>query len=253
MKDSSIELGESFFMRRRRGGEAVFGLIKWREAGAHGGAEFRRIDGVRFLVVRVQRGGGIRTGWSVRRAARILRKNGVTEAVFPRDFPDAAHFAARGIAPVDVRPLREEAAASLIRCALAQREIAPQRATVALCASRVTRAYMAAAEQLASDTRYLQICAGEGAWELSLALLGRFGAAAPVLRAPEGADIALCFDDGSAVCSAACVLPLRSPTLRIQYAGMETCVEEPEQFLAARYASLTLRAEEIACTSYSME
>ena len=239
-------------MHGQRGGEAVFGLIKWREAGAYGGAEFRRIDGVRFLVVRVQRCGGIRTGWSARRAARILRKNGVTEAVFPRNFPDAAHFAARGIVPVDVRPLREAAAASLIRCALAQWGIAPQKATVALCASRVTRAYMTAAEQLAGDTRYLQLCAGEGAWELSLALRRRFGAAAPVLRTPEGADIALCFD-GSAACSAACVLPLCSPALRIQYAGMETCVEEPEQFLAARYVSLALRAEEIACTSYSME
>ena len=166
----------------------------------------------------------------------------MTQAVFPRGFSAYERFAARGIVPVDVRPLREAAAAAIARRVMAQQEIAPRRATVALCALRVTRAYAAAAETLAADTRYLQLCTAQGGWELSQTLRSRFGVAAPVLRVPEGADIVLCFDDAAEI-----VLPLGAASLRVTYGGerAEKCGGEPEQLLAAWYASLALRAEEI--------
>ena len=101
---------------------------------------------------------------------------------------------------------------------------------------------------LAADTRYLQLCTAQGGWELSQRLRSRFGVAAPVLRVPEGADIVLCFDDAAETYAArGVVLPLGAASLRVTYGGerAEKCGGEPEQLLAAWYASLALRAEEI--------
>lgn len=226
----------------------MFGLVEWRGAGERCGAREKRLDGVRFLAVGIRRGDGLRAVWSLRTAARTLEWYGVTQAVFPRGFSLYERFAARGIVPVDVRPLREAAAAAIARRVMAQQEIAPRRATVALCALRVTRAYAAAAETLAADTRYLQLCTAQGGWELSQTLRSRFGVAAPVLRVPEGADIVLCFDDAAETYAArGIVLPLGAASLRVTYGGerAEKCGGEPEQLLAAWYASLALRAEEI--------
>lgn len=140
----------------------MFGLVEWRGAGERCGAREKRLGGVRFLAVGIRRGDGLRAVWSLRTAARTLERYGVTQAVFPRGFSLYERFAARGIVPVDVRPLREAAAAAIARRVMAQQEIAPRRATVALCAARVTRAYAAAAETLAADTRYLQLWHGAG-------------------------------------------------------------------------------------------
>ena len=103
-------------------------------------------------------------------------------------------------------------------------------------------------ETLAADTRYLQLCTAQGGWELSQRLRSRFGVAAPVLRVPEGADIVLCFDDAAETYAArGVVLPLGAASLRVTYGDerAEKCGGEPEQLLAAWYASLALRAEEI--------
>ncbi len=226
----------------------MFGLVEWRGAGERCAAEEKRLGGVRFLVAGIRRGDGVRALWSLRAAARALERYGVTQAVFPREFAQYGRFAARGIRPVDVLPLRAAAAAAIVRRAMAQQGIEPGRATAALCAARVTRSYTAAAEALAEDVRYLQLCTARGGWELSQSLRGHFGIAAPVLRAPEGADVVLCFD-GAADVSAArgVVLPLYDTALRVTY-GDERAEEsggEPEQLLAAWYASLALRAEEI--------
>ena len=202
----------------------MFGLVEWRGAGERCGAREKRLDGVRFLAVGIRRGDGLRAVWSLRTAARTLERYGVTQAVFPRGFSAYERFAARGIVPVDVRPLREAAAVAIARRVMAQQEIAPRRATVALCAARVTRAYAAAAETLAADTRYLQLCTA------------------------QGADIVLCFDDAAEISAArGIVLPLGAASLRVTYGGerAEKCGGEPEQLLAAWYASLALRAEEI--------
>lgn len=213
----------------------MFGLVEWRGADERCGAREKRLDGVRFLAVGIRRSDGLRAVWSLRTAARILERYGVTQAVFPRGFSAYERFAARGIVPVDVRPLREAAAAAIARRVMAQQEIAP-------------RAYAAAAETLAADTRYLQLCTAQGGWELSQRLRSRFGVAAPVLRVPEGADIVLCFDDAAEISAArGIVLPLGAASLRVTYGGerAEKCGGEPEQLLAAWYASLALRAEEI--------
>ena len=94
----------------------------------------------------------------------------------------------------------------------------------------------------------MQLCTAQGGWELSQTLRSRFGVAAPVLRVPEGADIVLCFDDAAEISAArGIVLPLGAASLRVTYGDerAEKCSGEPEQLLAAWYASLALRAEEI--------
>ena len=226
----------------------MFGLVEWRKEGARGGARELRMHGVRFLAVSVVRGGGLRAAWSLRRAAGVLRRNGVTQAVFPRDFPDYAAFAAHGIVSVEVRPLREALAADIVRCAMAQAGLAPERAAVALCAARVTRAYAAAAERLARRVRYVRLCTAHGGWELADTLRRTLGAAVPVEPSAEGADVVLGFDDSMGRPAARLCLPLYDPALHVEYGAQalnEARGEEPEQLLAAWYASLALRAEDI--------
>lgn len=229
----------------------MFGLIEWRGAGESCALREERVGGARFLAVGVRRGENWRTAWSFRRAARILQKHGVEQAVFPADFAAYEPFAARGVRPMETLALREAAAAAIARQAMRQAKIAPKCATVALCAAQVTRAYAMAAESLAGEVRYLQLCTARGGRELSQSLRSRFGIAAPVLRAPEGAALVLDFD-GSAEFSpqSGIFLPLASAALRVRYCPLWTKErgEEPEQLLAALYASLALCAEEIEVT-----
>lgn len=222
-------------------------MVEWQGAGERCALREERIGGVRFLAVGIRRGKGWRTAQSMRRAARTLQRNGVRQAVFPVDLAAYELFAAQGIRPVDIYPLREAAAAAIARRLMQQAEITPREATVALCAGQVTRAYAAAAEALAGEVRYLQLCTAHGGWELSQALRSRFGAAAPVLHVPERADITLCFDVdvcGAGTCGIC--LPLYDPDLYIDYAAAAGSPgRAAEQLLAAQYASLVLRAEEI--------
>mgnify|MGYP000057392193 CR=1 FL=1 len=95
----------------------MFGLVEWRGAGERCGAREKRLGGVRFLAAGIRRGDGLRAVWSLRTAARTLERYGVTQAVFPRGFSLYERFAARGIVPVDVRPLREAAAAAIASAA----------------------------------------------------------------------------------------------------------------------------------------
>ena len=234
----------------------MFGLVEWWEKGATSGARELRVHGVRFLGVSVVRGEGLCAAWSQRRAAGILRRNGVTQAVFPQDFPDHAAFAAHGIAPVEVRPLREALAADIVYCAMAQAGLAPEETTVALCAARATRAYAAAAEELARRVRYVKLCTAHGGWELADALRRALGVAAPVERSAEGADVLLCFDDSMEPSTVRGVyLPLYDRALSVEYA-VQTADEksggEPEQLLAAWFASLALRAEDVTVTGVSL-
>lgn len=229
----------------------MFGLVEWRGTGESCAAREKRLGGARFLSVGIRRGDGLRALLSRQRAAGALERHGVRQAVFPSELAAFAPFAARGIEPVAVLPLREAAAAAIVRCVMEQEGIAPKRATVALCAAQVTRAYAAAAVSLAPSVRYLQLCTAHGGWELSRSLRSRFGAAAPVLSAPEGADIVLCFDAAAELSTVrGLVLPLYDAALCIDYAPAwtEESGVEPEQLLAALHASLVLRAEELTVT-----
>lgn len=231
----------------------MFGLAEWRDERESCAPKEKRIGGVRFLAVGLRRGDGLRVAWSLRRAARALERHGIRQSVFPTDFGAYALFSERGIRPVDVFPLRAALSAAIVRRVMEQEGLAPQRTTVALCASRVTRAYAAAAESLVREVRYLQLCVPRGGGELAQTLRSRFGAAVPTLSAPEGADLMLCFEEVCTVPSSVrgLVLPLCDDALRVEYAPLREEEEhgaEREQLIAALYASLALRAEDITVT-----
>ena len=236
----------------------MFGLVEWRETGEKCGVEERRIGGVRFLAAGVRRGEGLRAAWSMRRSAAALQRCGIRQCVFPRQFSKEAveRFARRGIQPVEDTALRQGAAAQIACCAMRRQGIASERAVAALCASRVTGEYARAAEALCGSVRYLCLCTKSGGWELSQQLRARLGVAATVEAEPvctRNADIVLCFDTAYALSGVrGVILPLCTPQLRVTYAlpqGIEAGEADETQLLAALYASLAVRAEELNVTA----
>lgn len=228
----------------------MLALIEGQDA-PRGGVREIRLGGARFLALAVRQGDGVRAALSQRRAVRVLRRSGVTRAVFPRGFAHTERFASWGILPVEVMPLREALAADIALCALRERGIAPERATVALCCTAVTRAVADTAEMLARSVRYLLLRTERGGWELAYALRRTLGVAVTVepLRGETAADIALCFDADAAV-RGSC-LPLFDPALCVDYAApvLADCPEaEPEQLLAALCAVGALRRDALTVT-----
>ena len=229
----------------------MFALIERRGKTESCRAAEKRVCGVRFFAVGIREGNGLRARLSIRAAARTLRSRGLTRAVFPDGFAEYGRFARCGVYPVETRPLREAAAAEIVRRAMAQRGLSPERTTVALCAAQVTRAYAAAAEALAREVRYVLLCTERGGWELSRKLCRTLGAAAPTepsCAQAEGADILLRFDEWGDVSAArGLVLPLYNPAMRVEYADdrVGAAGAQTEQLLAALYAALALRAEDI--------
>lgn len=226
----------------------MLGLIEWQTAGER--LHERRIGGARFLTVAIRRGDGVLAALSARQAARYLRQNGVTRAVFPRGFSHAARFASQGIEPVDVVPLREWMAAEIALCALRQRGISPEQATVALCRARVSRPLAEAAETLARSVRHLLLRTEHGGWEIAHELRRTLGVAVTVepLRGRSPAALCLCFDAESVAYTDG--LPLFDPALKIDYdAPIAHPDAEPEQLLAALCAAQMLRRGEITVRS----
>lgn len=225
----------------------MLGWIEWQEAGKC--ARVERIGGARFLVVPIVRGGGLRAALSQRRAAQYLRRRGVTCAVLPSGC-SGERFAARGILPPEVLPLRAAMAAELALCALEQAGIAPEGAAAALCAARVTREVESTAETLARRVRYLILRTEQGGWALALALRRSLGVAVTVepLRARTAAEVTLYFDAESAAAGDGRGLALCDPALRVDYAAPLLAAHpamEGEQLLAALCAAQTLRREEV--------
>lgn len=227
-------------------------LIEWSDT-ASGGIREKRIGGARFLTVAVRRGNGVRAVLSARRSAWLLRRYGVTRAVLPSGFPHTERFAAWGIYPVEVMPLREMLAADIALCALRQRGIIPERVTAALCARTVTRAVADAAETLARSVRYLRLCTEHGGWELAYALRRTLGVAVTVEPCGGAADITLLFDALDASCTdGGIMLPLFDPALTLDYAApvLAECPEaEPEQLLSALCTAGALRRETVTVNS----
>lgn len=226
----------------------MIALVKWRTATA-GGAREERLGEVRFFDVSIRRGDGMRSAWSARRAARTLQKRGIRQAVFPENFPFYERFARCGIRPADDLALRCAAASEIVRCAMRQRGIAPESATLALCAQQVTREVARAAEQLAGEIRYLKLCVPHGGWELSQHLRSRFGAAVPVEDKVAEADVVLCFDTFRPLSAEhALVLPLADARLRIEYRLPKEYgggAWDEVQLAAALFSSMALGAEQI--------
>ena len=231
----------------------MLGLVCYRDTGEKNSA--RMLCGVRFGAVYVPRGKGLRAVLSAKRAAKYLQKRHVRYAVFPKDYPHEALFARFGVLPPAEQPLRMAKSAEIVRCAMAQLALAPERARIALCASSQSPALEAAARELIKEVRYLMVCAPNGE-RLARTLRWDCGASVHPLKHGEtcGADLTVCFDETRPADGA--VLPLQSGALSVEY-ETETSDAAAEmwdenQLICALYASLARRADEIGVKDVKM-
>ncbi len=224
----------------------MLGLIGYRDTGEKNGA--RTLCGVRFCTAYGSRGEGMLAAFSAKRAAKYLQKRHVRCAVFPMDYPYGEVFARCGILPPPEQPLRMAKAAEIVRCAMAQLGLAPERSRIALCANSQSAALEAAARELTKDVRYLTLCAPNGE---RLARTLRWDCGATVHTVQRGGqittDLTACFDE--VLPSTGTVLPLQSGALSVAYGtenlGEASAVWNEDQLICALYASLARRADEI--------
>lgn len=225
----------------------MLGLVAYREPGEKNG--LRTLGGVRFRAVYVERGGGLRASLSAKCAARDLQKHRVRRAVFPPDFPLKEAFARRGVLPPDERALREQMAAEIVRRAMAQLGLPPERTRLALAAARPSAALNAAAPVLAREVRYLTLCY-PGAERLSRIMRWDWG----VSVCAAAAETALCADltvvfNGLAPPCRCPVLPLGDETLTVIYGAPalaeETTRWDGQQLLRALFAAGALKTGDI--------
>lgn len=224
----------------------MLGLIGYRDAGEKNGA--RTLCGVRFCTVCAARGEGVLAAFSAKRAAKYLQKRHVRYAVFSKDYPHEEVFARFGVLPPPEQPLRMAKAAEIVRRAMSNLELAPERARIALCASAQSAALEAAARELTKDVRYLTLCAPSGE-RLARTLRWDCGATVHTVQRGEqiAADLTVCFDEFFP--STGTVLPLQSGALSVTYGtenlGDAAAAWNENQLICALYASLARRADEI--------
>ena len=172
----------------------MFGLVSYRAAET---PPLRVIDGVRFRAVYVPEGASLCAGFAARAAAAALRRDGVSLALFPSDYPFAAPFARRGIVPPPLSPLYRAAAPALVRRYLALCGVDPRAATVAFAAARVTPELRRCVLALCREIRYIALYVPDGGDALARSLWRGFGAAARG-GAPDAIprpDLTVVFDD----------------------------------------------------------
>ena len=180
----------------------MFGFVEWTQEsksrrGAWTGERF--IGGVRFLTLTLYREEKYRPLSQRRRCAagaKLLRKAGVTRAVFPKDFPWLEVFEKQGVTPVADLPLRRELAASFAAFLLAERGVAPANANVAVAADRLSGEVMRAVTDLCRRNRYVMLDLPQGSGEFCRELRRSYGVS--VLQDPTAeqlgrADVLLLF------------------------------------------------------------
>ena len=208
--------------------------------------ETLRLGGVRFAAVSVRRE-GLLARRDARRAARMLARRGVRQALFPEGYPLAEAFAARGVEPVSPVPLYRASGAAILRCALAQEGICAGRATVCVSARRAEGVVEQAAISMAESVRYLDLQIAVGAEALARRLRREQGVS-PRLYGPHEtprSDVTVCFDapetDGDGL-----VLRLYDPALPVVFSCPEelrAAARDYPLLSAALYLSGALRPE----------
>lgn len=116
----------------------------------------------------------------VRRAARLLRRQGIARVLLPEDFPYRDQLEEWGIYPVETGEFCRRLAAPICLAALKQVDILPVDATVVLRGERVTRAMRMSALALCPQIKNLLIAAPTGGGGLQKELRREYGV--PVLE-----------------------------------------------------------------------
>lgn len=162
-------------------------------AGGWGRVEQQEFYGLSLLSTRVDPEGWFGPG-RLKRAGRGLSRRGVRRALVPPQFTSWELLEPWGLAPVSVLPLVRAKAGEVALAALERVDAAPDRAAVALRASRADRDMINAACLLCPRVRHLIIDAPQGGEELARWLRWEFGI--PVLPPREMGAVALRFDGG---------------------------------------------------------
>ena len=228
----------------------MLGYVQWRE-GKETRAERITLYGAPFLAVRVERGSGLRQRFLMHRAAELLRREHVTCAVFPPDFPALTLFASYGVTELDIRALRGEKAEEIVRAALRRRGLRPGMATLALEGETLSRSAVNTALALARSVRYLSL-RFPNADALAERLRREYGVAAQHAGA---ADAVVRWGTGTAEEDALpLLLPLYDASLAVEYASDALPPEAlREPMLAALLTAGALRAEELRVKSVKFQ
>lgn len=159
--------------------------------GGWGRVEEQEFYGLSLLASRVDPEGWFGPG-RLRRAGKGLSRRGVRRTLVPPLFEGWAMLEPWGLAPVSVLPLVRAKAGEVALAALERVDAAPDRAVVALRASRADRNLIDAACLLCPRVRHLIIDVPQGGEELARWLRWEFGM--PILPSQEMGTVALQFD-----------------------------------------------------------
>lgn len=181
----------------------MIGLLLWKEPGGGRRAVTLREISVmhaRLLLAEVARGPKTPEAVVRRRVAaagKRLRKQGVVQAVLPRDFSYGPALAKAGVGPVSTLPLRQALAADHTRWLLAERGIPAAGARVAVTAGTLTGQVARTVTELCLRHRYVLLDLPYGGEELCRQLRREYGVS--LLLGPdkdqlEGAEALVLFD-----------------------------------------------------------
>jgi len=158
----------------------------------------RRIGGLVLLEAQLGRELRLAERLQAARAAKLLARRGVREAVFPMDYPYLDIFERRGIFPVEVLPLYRAMAVPVMKRKMAALGFSPGTTTAAIAAERVTGDVERLLRELVLSVRYVELDAVGGEEfcrqlqrEYGISVLRRCGQGQPeadvllLLRAPK--------------------------------------------------------------------
>lgn len=167
----------------------MLGQVTYEERG-RGRSERAELYGLPVIRSRVDP-----SGWlgerRLRRAGRVLERQGVIRTLVPGNFERWDLLSVSGLTPVDPGPFLRAQSAPLALRLLERQGAAPDRATVALRGIRTDRDMVRAAVRLCPLVRNLVISAPRGGAELAGWLRREFGI--PILPAEERGEVSLCF------------------------------------------------------------
>lgn len=153
----------------------MFGYIVYESGERRGRMAFRNLLGVRVLEAAVPGRRRLYGAMAARRLAAAMRKAGVTQAVFPRDFPFAESFWRKGVLPVSTLELYRALAGRAVKEAMTALSLSPGEVTVAVLADRVTVQVEELITELCMTARYVVLQASRGGEDLCRRLKGEYG------------------------------------------------------------------------------
>lgn len=160
----------------------------------------RSVLRVRFLQGEILRGEKTPEAvWRQRmaRAAKNMRKRGVTRVVPPAEFPAGFKWEKYGLRPVSALPLRRRLAADWTSAMLSARGLSPAGAKIALSAGQMTGELVRTVTELSLRHRYVLLDVPHGGEELCRQLRREYGVSlllGPDREQMESADALVLFD-----------------------------------------------------------